>query len=211
VTVVQDPSDALFDGMPRAALRYARVDHIVPADQMGVLLGRLARKPAPDEKGNQGGRSMDEIDAENPPQILRDIVAQAHDKRNGETTIFTCPECGGTLWQLDSGGAPRFNCHVGHTYSPEMLLEQMSEELEAALWACVRMLVEKATLTRQLAQRLRAEGQTTQAARIEDQAKLDDRHGQVIRDTLLDAPVIPPVQMLTVSPTPGDGGRARRA
>ncbi len=189
ITVAQDPDEALFDGMPRAAIRYARVDHILPADRIGALLGRLAREPLPEAawQGDDGGRGMDEIDADSPPQIWRDIVAQARDERGGKTTIYTCPECGGTLWQIEDVGVPHFNCHVGHTYSPEALLGHMSEEVEAALWVCVRMLVEKATLTRQFAQRLRADGKAAQADRVEDQAQLDDRHGQVIRDTLLGA------------------------
>jgi two-component system, chemotaxis family, protein-glutamate methylesterase/glutaminase len=92
---------------------------------------------------------------------------------------------GGTLWQVDHQGLVQFNCHVGHAYAPESLLDEMSEELEAALWRCVRMLAEKATLTRQLAGRLRAAGHETQAARVAEQAHLDDRHVQLIRSVLL--------------------------
>jgi len=44
------------------------------------------------------------------------------------------------------------------------------------------MLTEMATLTRQLAGRLRAAGREAHAARVEEQAHLDDGHGRLIRD-----------------------------
>ncbi len=100
-----------------------------------------------------------------------------------EQSIYTCPDCGGVMWQA---AAPpiRFRCHVGHAYAPEVLLGQQSEVLEGALWACVRMLREKATLTRQLATRSRVGGNGETAERIVEQAELDERHAQVIRDLL---------------------------
>jgi two-component system chemotaxis response regulator CheB len=202
VTVVQDPDEALFDGMPRAALRSARVNHMLPVQGIPPLLIRLARE----QVAEKGWQSMSEIAEESAPEIGRDIVSQARDARGGETTVFTCPECGGTLWQIEEGNVTQFNCHVGHTFSPEILLGQMSEELEAALWMCVRMLVEKATLTRQLAHRLRASGQAAQAARVEEQAQLNDRQGKLIRDTLLEAPETPSAQTLTVGQALEDSG-----
>lgn len=204
VTVVQDPDEALFGGMPRAALRYARVDYTLPVAEIPPLLARLAREPVVDK----GWRNMSDIDEESPVQIRRDIATQARDGRAGETTIYTCPECGGTLWQIERNGLTQFNCHVGHVYAPETLLGHMSEELEAVLWSCVRMLVEKATLTRQLGERLRAEGRVAQAARVEEQAEVDDRHGQLIRDTLLDAPSNPGEQTLVVERALEDVGGA---
>jgi len=45
VTVVQSPDDAQFTGMPCAAIRGARVDHVVPASEMGALLDSIVRQP----------------------------------------------------------------------------------------------------------------------------------------------------------------------
>lgn len=199
VTVVQDPEDALFDSMPRTALRSTRIDYTLPSTQIPDLLARLTRGPAePVGIGEKGWQTMSEIDDEWPPEIRRDITAQAHGERKDETTIYTCPECGGTLWQINRNGLIQFNCHVGHTYAAEALLGQMSDEVEAALWVCVRMLVEKATLTRQMAQRLRASGQEAQATRLAEQAEANDRQGQLIRDTLLEAMPSPASEALVI-------------
>ena len=130
------------------------------------------------------------IDAEERLEavIAEDFVEQASDERTEETTLFTCPDCGGVLWQGAEGPVLRFRCHVGHAFAPEVLLSQKSEELETALWSSLRLLKEKATLTQQLANRTRSSGNgtaATQAAdRITDQAKLDERHAQVIQELL---------------------------
>jgi two-component system chemotaxis response regulator CheB len=201
VTVVQDPHEALFDSMPRTALQHTRVDYTLPVAQIAPLLVRLAGEPV----AEKGSPRMDDAEENLPTLIRRDFNAQAHGQRAGETTVYTCPECGGTLWQIDDDGLIQFNCHVGHSYLAETLLSEMSDELEGALWACVRMLAEKATLTRQLASRLRGAGQEAHAARVEEQAEADDRHGQLIRDTLLETPSSPTAETLAVEEALDEG------
>lgn len=194
VTIVQDPAEAPFASMPNSALRYARVDYVLPVAEIASLLSRLATEPV----AARGLPAMTATRDDRPPIIQHDIDDQSLNKRHNETTVYTCPECGGTLWQLEQNGLIQFNCHVGHVYGPETLLGHMSEELEGALWACVRMFVEKATLTRQLASHLRADGQHEQAARVEEQAAFDDRRGALIREKLLEATPSTVDQMLIV-------------
>jgi two-component system chemotaxis response regulator CheB len=45
VTIVQDPGDAQFPGMPTAALANVAVDHVLPAAQIGPALLGLASSP----------------------------------------------------------------------------------------------------------------------------------------------------------------------
>ena len=120
--------------------------------------------------------------------VAADFAEQASDERADEITMFTCPDCGGVLWQAGAGPHLRFRCHVGHAYAPELLLNQKSEELEAALWSSLRLLKEKATLTHQLAARTRASGNAIVAeriaARIEEQATLDERYARSIQEFL---------------------------
>lgn len=47
IAVVQDPSDALHDSMPKAALRAVSVDYCVPIAQMAALLVRLVNEAIP--------------------------------------------------------------------------------------------------------------------------------------------------------------------
>ena len=120
--------------------------------------------------------------------IQADIEAQAQDRRrSGTSTIYTCPECGGVLWQMEEHGLSHFQCHVGHAYSPSNMLLQKSQALESLLWAAARTLTEKATLTRQRLAQLDGHGDADQRARVEEIARLDEKHLNMLREVLLEA------------------------
>ncbi len=184
VAIVQDPDEAMVDSMPRSALRYAEADFVLAAPAIGSVVSQLVREPA----RAVGGHPMVDSEERMGESIATDIAELAADKRPNELTIYTCPDCGGVTWQEESGPVIRFRCHVGHAYAPEVLLGLKSEELESALWASVRLLTEKATLTRQLATRAQAMSDEVGRERVEEQAQLDERHAQLIRDLLLAMP-----------------------
>lgn len=199
LAVVQDPEQAAADGMPRSAIRLAEVDHVVPAEAMGPLLDLLVRQPSPSPTPlpiahngvrDNGGTDMADPDEHMVTVIDQTIHHQADGVRADDVTIYTCPDCGGTLFQ-ESAPAIRFRCHIGHAYAPEVLLSLKAEELEAALWTCVRMLTEKATLTRQVARRTEQLGSLDAAGRVEEHADTDERHARVIRDLLEAMPPAP--------------------
>jgi two-component system chemotaxis response regulator CheB len=211
MAIVQDPQEAIVDSMPRRAIERVEAEHVLPVAEMAAALTDLIRQPVI----AQGGTSMENaIDPEERLEavIAEDFVEQASDGRIEETTIFTCPDCGGVLWQGAEGSVLRFRCHVGHAFAPEVLLSQKSEELETALWSSLRLLKEKATLTLQLANRTRTSGngKATQAAeRIAEQAELDERHARVIQE-LLEAMPSPMDQAMVVTHAMNDGELARR-
>jgi two-component system, chemotaxis family, protein-glutamate methylesterase/glutaminase len=186
LAIVQDPNEAIVDSMPRRAIERATADHILPVAEIAAALTNLVQQPVI----AQGGHSMvDTIDVEERLEdvIAEDFVEQAGNGRSEETTLFTCPDCGGVLWQGGEGPVLRFRCHVGHAFAPEVLLSQKSEELETALWSSLRLLKEKATLTLQLANRTRTSGNGNVeqvAERIAEQAELDARHARVIQELL---------------------------
>lgn len=55
MTMVQDPAEALFDAMPKAAMQACEVDRVAPARLMGSVLAdwtsRPLRAPDPLERG----------------------------------------------------------------------------------------------------------------------------------------------------------------
>ena len=214
MAIVQDPKEAIVDSMPRRAIERVEAEHILPVAGIAAALTELVRQPVT----AHGGTSMENaIDPEERLEavIAEDFVEQASDGRTEETTIFTCPDCGGVLWQGaegSEGSVLRFRCHVGHAFAPEVLLSQKSEELETALWSSLRLLKEKATLTLQLANRTRTSGngKAAQAAeRIAEQAELDERHARVIQE-LLEAMPSPMDQAMVVTHAMNDGELARR-
>ncbi len=76
---------------------------------------------------------------ETPQQIVeRDIAAQVQGGREGQLSVYTCPECHGALWQVTEANTPEFHCHVGHVLSGQTLLYVQRQSLEVSLWSSIR-------------------------------------------------------------------------
>jgi two-component system, chemotaxis family, protein-glutamate methylesterase/glutaminase len=179
LAVVQEPADALYPGMPTSALEHVRVDHVQPAAAMGELLARLTAEPA--GAANPAPANM-EVEVEVEGFSLEAMEGEHPGKPSG----FSCPDCNGVLWEIQDGDLQRFRCRVGHAWSPESLLTQQSEGLEAALWIALRSLEERAALARKLAAPARRRGHTITASRFEEQAAEAQQAARLVRNLLLD-------------------------
>jgi two-component system chemotaxis response regulator CheB len=187
IGIVQDPHDALFSGMPESAIDNDTPAYIVPVSEIGPLLDRLAREPAPAAAGDEPSRTLEaeakiaEIDME---------TIQDPDKP-GTPSVFGCPECGGVLWEVADGAMLRYRCRVGHAYTAESLVSEQSLHLEAALWAALRGLEEKAALVHRMADRARERGHQMLVERYEEQERDAERHAAVIRNLILRGDISP--------------------
>jgi two-component system chemotaxis response regulator CheB len=180
VAVVQEAKDALYPGMPGSALEHVQVDHVLAVASMGELLARLTAEPAGEHPGpvptvmkveiEMAGFSLEAMEGEHP----------------GEPSGFSCPDCNGVLWEIQTEGLRRYRCRVGHAWSPESLLTQQSEALEAALWIALRTLEERAALARRLAEPARRRGHSITATRFEEQAAEAQQAARLVRNLLLD-------------------------
>ena len=179
IAVVQDPNDALYDGMPTSALEYAGADHVVPAAEIGPLLSRLVKEdppvagPPPPEHVRKEVAIMEDLD-----EVLSD------DEHPGEPSPWPCPDCSGVLWQIDEGDMVRFRCRVGHAWSADDLLHVQSTAIESALWMALRSLEDRAALSRALAERALQEGRTISAHRFESDSEEIEEHVRVLRELL---------------------------
>ena len=95
--------------------------------------------------------------------------------------MFTCPDCQGTLFEIDDGGGIRFRCRAGHAYSAEAMDNAQSEAAERALWSALRALEERGGLMRKLADHADRRGHTTIAAMFLERAAEADRDVDAIR------------------------------
>jgi two-component system, chemotaxis family, protein-glutamate methylesterase/glutaminase len=175
IAVVQDPADALYPTLPQHAIDGVRPHHVLAIDEIGPLLARLVREPAP---ANNPGRSRSEPP---DPQFDLEQVEQAGDLP-GMPSAFTCPLCNGTLWESEEGTLLRYTCRVGHAFSPESLVGEQSEALEGALWSAVRALEERVALLRRLSQRIRLRGGS--ARYFEQRARAAEEHVDAIRSVI---------------------------
>ena len=75
-------------------------------------------------------------------------------QHDGVPSVFTCPDCSGTLFLLKTGRLVRYRCRIGHLYSPESMLQAQADNVERSLWTAVRALEEHAEYNRQLADQI---------------------------------------------------------
>jgi two-component system chemotaxis response regulator CheB len=174
VTIVQDPEEAQYDGMPVNALAGTHVDFTLSCREIAGALSELAAGRLQAPAGNGG-------------QVAPSRPAA------GEMLSVLCPDCGGTLWADDEGGIPNFRCHVGHRFSARSLLAGHAEDVERAMWTAVRSLEDRATLLRRMAQRVH--GITISRRHFEQQAGTADQQAQAIREAIaaLDDTAIEPM------------------
>jgi two-component system chemotaxis response regulator CheB len=185
LAVVQDPADAAVSSMPASALAEVGADHVVPVREMAELLGRLARTPAgPEEGADPAGESRAELVREVAHAAI-DEAAHQQSERYGEPSRFACPDCGGVLWNVGGQAGPlRFRCDTGHAYGPATLAEAQTEGVEAALWASLRALENKAELARARAERARQRGLETLVERYTVQYEATQQHAAAVRALL---------------------------
>jgi two-component system chemotaxis response regulator CheB len=113
-----------------------------------------------------------------------DITAMESEEKPGTPSVFTCPECNGTLWELHEGELTRFRCHVGHAFSIESMKVRQTEALESALWAALRSLNEKIMLERRLLDQARERNQGKLATLYQEKAEATEQHVEQIRQIL---------------------------
>lgn len=158
LAIVQDPLDALYPNMPINAMKAAGADYVVPAAEMGNLLSCLAQEPRV-EPGAEGGDVVVSKQMDCEVRIaLQDTGLEIGVLELGEPSIFTCPDCHGTLLQLKDGPLTRFRCHVGHAFSLNTLLAGVTKSVEDTLWNALRVVEESELLLRHMAQHFRNAG-----------------------------------------------------
>jgi two-component system chemotaxis response regulator CheB len=178
VAVVQDPSETPWPSMPESALAHVAVDYKVSASEIGELLETLVASG----DASAVGRPMDE-DLEKEVNEL----TMHEDERDhpGEPSPYSCPECGGVLWELQDGEMLRFRCRVGHAYTSETLTSEQATAVEHALWSALRALEEQAAVRRRIGQRMRRLGHHSSAAKFEQRVVELEAQAQSVRDLLM--------------------------
>jgi len=138
--VIQHPEDATVPSMPESALRaVGEADAVLQAGDMGAALRTMI-----------GAGDMREDMAVSPSGESYGASAA---RPEGPPSPFTCPECNGSLWEVQDGQAVRYTCRVGHSYSEDAMVVEQGSAVEAALWAALEALEERAEFLRRVASR----------------------------------------------------------
>jgi two-component system chemotaxis response regulator CheB len=178
--IVQDPDEALYASMPRSAAENVSVDRILPVAEIGPVLRQLATEPSKgdalmyERASSNGGSSLD-----NTGDMTREI------------SPFTCPDCGGTLWEMEEGSVAHYQCRVGHAFSPSHLLASQVDQVEALLWASLRAMEERESIYRMILNRAGEHGAVVVQSSIESKIETNSRHARLLRQILLDEDASP--------------------
>jgi two-component system, chemotaxis family, protein-glutamate methylesterase/glutaminase len=178
ITVVQDPQDAAFSEMPLTALNRAKPDHVAKLEDMPGLLESLVHQPAGE--------------AQPLPRSLKYEVEVARAGRGsmeqmdsiGRRSVLACRDCGGVMWEIDEEELVRYRCHVGHTYTAEVMSLALDESLRRALASALRALEERVALARKLYRQAVDGGHRLLAETWAQKASEFEREMDVIRGSI---------------------------
>jgi two-component system chemotaxis response regulator CheB len=170
VTVVQDPRDAAYSGMPVNALNNVDVDFCVSVAEMGPLLTMLVAKP-------HGRNKAVPYDIRTEATIAERVLSDVSQVNTlGVQVPYNCPGCGGVLWEIQTPGEKRFRCHTGHSYTERALIASQSEKIDEMLWISLRMFEERKNLLMSMAKQ-----SGRPAVRKESRRRVSETQGYIDR------------------------------
>ena len=204
VAVVQDPEEAIASGMPLSAIHHVEVDHILRLSDLAARLPGLVAEPvAAAPLVTQPKRAPD----------VAEGTAHNQWRRDGTLTEFTCPECGGSLRELEHGSVLRFRCHVGHVYTADHLRADQIAGLDNVFWSTLRALEEQSMLRRRMSQFAVLSGRRHAARLLEREARAIELRASASRRILhIEPPAqtkAQPVASVARAPHPRRGNRAK--
>jgi two-component system chemotaxis response regulator CheB len=161
-TIVQDPDEALYSGMPASAIANVKVDAVVPSDRIAEAIAHMVQSDDP------------------PPSGPPDPEGWA----DTQDAAIACPECGGVLVAGHQAGVEQWRCQVGHRYSQESLADAQAASVEAALWSAIRALRGRSDVLDRLASRCDSRGQPRSARSFRTKARDAREQADLVRVAL---------------------------
>ena len=185
LVLVQDPELALVPSMPESAIENVAVDRVGSPHELGAWLRALAFDEGRNETVSKK-KATRKRSARGKPAPPDQEQVEIEDQ--GPPSAFTCPDCGGALWESETGQVFGYRCHVGHTFTAAGLLNGQKLEVENALWSAVRALREHAALRRRMSLRAHDRGWGSMAGIYEREGSEAEGRAAKIRDLLLVGP-----------------------
>jgi two-component system chemotaxis response regulator CheB len=177
-TIVQDPLEAEYPDMPQATLNRVPTDRCVSLSAMGDILEAHISAAIP--RGEPPGDIREEA-------ILAEQVASHIDHMrdiSDRHTYYTCPDCGGGLWEIRNGKIVRYRCHIGHTFTESDLLDSQAQKIEDTLWIALRMMEERRHLLLNMAGKDEKRGYQVLAGQHEERAREVALHIERLKEFL---------------------------
>lgn len=177
-TIVQDPAEAEYPNMPLSVLNHMQVDRTLPvSDIPQAIEERLAMDPEPTD-------IPDDLQIENSRAEQMSTMIEGMSTL-GRQAVYSCPDCGGSLWEVNNGNVHEYRCHIGHSYTEEELLHLKGQEIEKTLWVALRTMEEKHNLLQRIARKEEKQGLQVLSRDHQDRAKEMQQHVHRLKSLLL--------------------------
>jgi two-component system, chemotaxis family, protein-glutamate methylesterase/glutaminase len=180
--VVQDPEEAMFPDMPRAALRQVPGAVVRPVAGLAEVFTELAARPV------LGGRGVSR-------QLVYEVAVARNDSDDlvdtdppGPPAGLSCPDCSGPMFDLSEEQLLHYRCRVGHSWSEESLRAEQDGRVEKALYAALQALEEKASLQHRIAATAAARNSSRVVDRAQEAAHEALRSASLVRGLLAEPP-----------------------
>jgi two-component system chemotaxis response regulator CheB len=181
VTMVQDPDEAEVPAMPLNAMRQVAVDYVLSAQEMArVIMGLLTNM-----RSRRGKAAPRAVKVETPNAEHAEVDALKTGELEGPPSPFTCPDCGGTLWEIKDDEVVRYRCHVGHGFTVDSLRQGMDEKIEDTLWTALRAIEEAVELRKRMQARAKRQRLTAFMKSLDSEIADLEKRASALRELLL--------------------------
>ncbi len=164
IAMVQEPSEAVYPEMPRSALAHVAIDYTLPLTPLAHQVVHLTTM----EVDETMKRSTPEDMQKELALTKMELRYQNSEDHVGTPSQYSCPECGGVLWEIQDDKLVRFRCRVGHAFSMDSMMAEQSEAIEEAMWAALKTLEEQVSISRRMAEQARKNGHEWMVQRFEE-------------------------------------------
>ncbi|HUQ52407.1 MAG TPA: chemotaxis protein CheB [Gammaproteobacteria bacterium] len=179
VAIVQRPTEAEYPDMPENAMKHVDVDHVLPAAEISAKLAELVRErtgsamPVPEAMAAEAALELH-------GSALKEGVLSL-----GKASPNACPECHGSLIEINQGSITRYRCHTGHGFSLQTLMSETEVQIERSLWSAVRAIEERSFLLRSMEEDARETGNPELGERLAAAADRDEENAQGVRSLIV--------------------------
>jgi two-component system chemotaxis response regulator CheB len=146
VTLVQEPDEAPFPGMPLSALAHVEIDHVLPIAALAATIVRLVHAELPVRDRSACEAALDELAGVDAGPMTGELLG-------GRVAACTCPQCRGSLREISDGRPARLRRRAGHANEQPALRHEGRAARERALRAALTALEENASFARRIADR----------------------------------------------------------
>lgn len=183
--IVQDPLDAEAPDMPSSALRYVDVDLKLDLAHIAAALIRTTKvvtHPVGVQDTEAAAGTSGWIDIEN--RIISGESDMEDLDKLGAPSSLTCPECNGSLWEIQHPLPSRYRCHTGHAFTTKVLAALQRSEVEEAIWSAMRALHEQERLFLKMSETAKQLGHLESSDEYLAKSQRARKHSQALREVI---------------------------